>query len=269
MKQIITDSETGARLKVFSEPSAVRPMIVICPGGGYRLLSPREGEPVARAFQAEGFGTAILEYEVGGEGLMYRPMRGLAWAVRHIREHAGTYGADPRQIFVCGFSAGGHVAGLLGASWDNVQVFSDPMEGRASRPDGLILCYPVVTAGKWRHEGSFQRLCADPARWEGFSVETLVGPGMPPVFLWHTAEDDMVPVQNSLLLANALAAQGISWELHVFPRGVHGLSLATREVDEPEKGRLADPRVAQWLLLAAQWVRERCGQEERQYLKSL
>lgn len=259
MHQIITDSQTGARLTLMSEPSGARPMIVICPGGGYRMLSPREGEPVARAFMAEGFGAAVLEYDIEGEELMYRPMQGLAWAVRYIRENAGALGADPGQIFACGFSAGGHVAGLLGACWDKPEIFPGEGEGRASRPDGLILCYPVVTAGKWRHEGSFQRLCPDPARWEEFSVEKLAGPGMPPAFLWQTAEDEMVPVQNSLLLANALAAWEIPWELHVFPRGVHGLSLATREVDEPEKGRLADKRVAQWLPLAAQWVRERAG----------
>ncbi len=246
----------GVSVTVRWEPSETpRPMIVICPGGGYEVVVPREGRPVAEAFLRQGFQTAVVNYRAGGRDLGYEPMRDLAWAVAQLRRGAEEWCADPNKVAVCGFSAGGHVAGLLGVSWNNTALFPEKEEREACRPNAMILCYPVVSSGRFRHQGSFQRLSSDPAQWERFSLEKLVSPQTPPAFLWHTSEDELVPVQNSLLMADSLARHGVPFELHVFPKGVHGLSLATKEVDEPEKHRLADPHVAQWMDLCGKWVR--------------
>ena len=117
----------------------------------------------------------------------------------------------------------------------------------------MILGYPVITAGRYAHRGSIENLTgADDPAW--FSLEKQVTADTPPVFFWHTVTDPEVPVQNSLLLADALSAAGIRYEMHLYPRGVHGLSLATPEVDEPAKHRLADPHIAGWFGQCLEWL---------------
>lgn len=117
----------------------------------------------------------------------------------------------------------------------------------------MILGYPVITAGKYAHRGSIQNLAgSDDPGW--YSLETQVTADTPPVFFWHTVTDPEVPVQNSLLLADALSAAGVRYEMHLYPRGVHGLSLATPEVDEPEKYRVADPHIAGWFGQCLEWL---------------
>lgn len=218
--------------------------VIICPGGAYRHLSPRESEPVARAFEEMGLETEILRYPIREAGdpepLGLRPLHVLAEAVKKRRaEHPGA------PVYVCGFSAGAHLAATLG------------VHGRAlglDVPDALILCYPVITAEtRWCNEESFQNLTGKEDR-EYFSLEKHVSSGMPPVFLWHTAADRDVPVENSLLFAAALSRAGVPFELHVYPFGVHGLSLATEEVAQPEKDRLPDPHVAGWVRLCSDWL---------------
>ena len=223
-------------------------VIVICPGGAYRWLSPREGRPVARAFEAMGHETSILEYRVQAEGeaepLGLGPVRQLSDRVARLREASG--GAP---VFVCGFSAGGHLAATLGVHWKTLGL---------ARPDGLILCYPVITADA--------RLCnaesilsvageGEAAR-AFFSLENHVSPDTPPAFLWHTAADSIVPVENSLMFATALKRAGVPFELHVYPFGEHGLSLATEEVAETEKGRLPDAHVADWISQCGAWLEQ-------------
>ena len=112
---------------------------------------------------------------------------------------------------------------------------------------------PVITAGKYAHRGSIQNLAgSDDPGW--YSLETQVTADTPPAFFWHTVTDPEVPVQNSLLLAGALSAAGVRYEMHLYPRGVHGLSLATPEVDEPEKHRVADPHIAGWFGQCLEWL---------------
>lgn len=226
--------------------SRPRAIVVICPGGAYRWLSPRESEPVARAFEAMGYGTSILRYTVQAEddpaplGLV--PVRELSERVSRLRRTAG--GAP---IFVCGFSAGGHLAATLGVHWKTLGL---------SRPDGLILCYPVITAdGKLCNPRSIQSIAGEDQR-EFFSLEKHVSADTPPTFLWHTAEDHSVPVENSLMFAGALRRFGVPFELHVYPFGEHGLSLATDEVTEYEKGRLPDAHVASWVRECGAWIEQ-------------
>lgn len=233
----------GAQLWVERTPIRPKGMVLICPGGGYQWLSPREAEPVARAFQAGGWGTAVLSYTVrslpGQPPLGTLPVRQLGEALAFLRRQA-----PDLPVLVCGFSAGGHLAATLGVHWRELGL---------PRPDGLILGYPVISAGPWAHRGSIENLAGreDPS-W--FSLEQWVTEETPPAFCWHTVTDPEVPVQNSLLWAQALSAAGVPYELHLYPRGVHGLSLATPDVDEPEKSRLADPHIAGWFGQCLEWM---------------
>lgn len=226
--------------------SKPRAIVVICPGGAYRWLSPRESEPVARAFEAMGYETSILRYTVQAESnpapLGLVPVRELSERVSRLRRTAG--GAP---IFVCGFSAGGHLAATLGVHWKTLGL---------SRPDGLILCYPVITADEELcNPRSIQSIAGEDQR-EFFSLEKHVSADTPPTFLWHTAEDHSVPVENSLMFAGALRRFGVPFELHVYPFGEHGLSLATDEVTEYEKGRLPDAHVAGWVRECGAWIEQ-------------
>ena len=221
-----------------------RASVIICPGGAYRFLSPRESEPVARAFQKTGFETEILRYPIREAGDPeppgLRPLRALADAVKRRRDKH-----PESPVYVCGFSAGAHLAATLG------------VHGRAlglEVPDALVLCYPVITAdSRWCNEESFQNLVGEGER-AFFSLEKHVSSDTPPAFLWHTAADEEVPVENSLLFAAALSSAGIPFELHVYPFGPHGLSLATKEVEQAEKGRFPDPHVAGWIQLCSDWL---------------
>ena len=142
--------------------------------------------------------------------------------------------------------------------WNGNPVF-DPV-----KVDRLMLAYPVITGGHFAHEGSFRTLLGDPESWDPeeyararrwFSLETDIPSSMPPVFLWQTQQDNSVPVQNSLLFAQSLVSAEVPLEYYVFPKGIHGLSLATDEVQEPEKDRMSDPHVARWFDLMIDWLR--------------
>lgn len=225
--------------------------VIICPGGGYQWLSPREGEPVARAFASLGWKPWILYYRVAAEGeiLGTAPVRQAAEAVGLVRGKE-----QELPVFLCGFSAGGHVAASLGVLWNKPGIFDGADPGRI-RPDGLILGYPVITAGKWAHRKSMERLAGkDQKAWQRFSLENQIDRETPPVFLWHTAADSTVPVENSLVFAQKLSEYKVPFELHIYPFGVHGLSLAVKEVEEPEKGRLADAHVAGWMRECGEWM---------------
>ena len=221
-------------------------IIVICPGGAYQWLSPRESEPVARAFEAMGYETDILRYRVRQAGdsqpLGLEPARQLSGRIARLREKAGD-----APILVCGFSAGGHLAATLGVHWKTLGL---------ERPDALILCYPVITADEALcNTESIQSIAPEGQR-DFFSLEKHVSRDTPPTFLWHTAADQSVPVENSLLFASALSRERVPFELHVYPFGEHGLSLATAEVAEPEKGRLPDDHVAGWIRECGAWIEQ-------------
>ncbi|MDD3251576.1 MAG: alpha/beta hydrolase [Lachnospiraceae bacterium] len=214
-----------------------RGTVVICPGGGYEWLSDREAEPVAAAFEKAGWKAEVLRYSVGRD-LGTKPLLELGRAVALAKANA-----PGEPVVVCGFSAGGHLAGSLGVHYQDLGL---------ARPDAMILCYPVITAGAYAHRASINNLCKTDQ--EYYSLEQHVTNDTPPTFLWATMSDDEVPVQNSLLMAEALGEAGVPYELHIFPKGVHGLSLCTPEVDEPERGRLADVHVARWFALCVEWL---------------
>ena len=191
-----------------------------------------------------GYETSILRYTVQAEGdtepLGLGPVRELSERVAQLRNTA-----DGAPVFVCGFSAGGHLAATLGVHWKTLGL---------SRPDGLILCYPVITAEEGLcNAPSIQSVAGENQR-DFFSLEKHVSADTPPTFLWHTAEDHSVPVENSLMFATALRRCGVPFEIHVYPFGEHGLSLATDEVTEYEKGRLPDAHVAGWIRECGDWI---------------
>lgn len=224
--------------------SSEKPIVVICPGGAYCHLSPRESEPVARAFEKMGALADILFYSVRTEDaqppLGLTPVKELSARVQALREK------NPGSpILVCGFSAGAHLAATLGVHWKTLGL---------EKPDALILSYPVITEETvYINEESFLNLTGTENR-AFFSLEKHVHAEMPPVFLWHTASDGDVPVENSLLFASQLSRYHIPFELHIYPFGAHGLSLATEEVDQPEKERRADPHIAGWIDECEAWM---------------
>ena len=219
------------------------PTVVICPGGAYCHLSERESGPVAAAFEKMGARAEILTYSIrtGEEQdfLGLTPVRQLSAKVGEIRK------STDGSVIVCGFSTGGHLAATLGVHWKTLGL---------ARPDAMILCYPVITANPaWINEPSFYNLTGQKDR-EFFSLEKHVSADTPPAFLWHTASDGEVPVENTLSFASAMSREKIPFEMHIYPFGEHGLSLATEEVEQPEKGRLPDAHIAGWIDECEAWL---------------
>nr|WP_297171321.1 alpha/beta hydrolase [uncultured Agathobaculum sp.] len=234
-----------------------KPALVICPGGGYVFCSIREGAPVARAFARSGIESFVLEYDCAPAPLGFMPVQTAAAAVAWVRAHATRLGIDANRIAIGGFSAGGHLAGTLAAVWNRADWFAPATDLWTHRPNAAVLCYPVVSAGEFAHRGSFVQLAGpNHTAQQLFSLEHLVGQDMPPTFLWHTLDDREVPVENTLLLEQALRRAGVPHEVHLFPHGVHGLSLADYETYDPTRGRLPDRHVNRWQALCAEWLKE-------------
>lgn len=235
----------------------LRDAILVIPGGGYgNVCSDREGEPIAMAFMPHGFNAFVLHYSVASKEKRSFPAQLIqaSLAMKHIKDNAEKYNIDPERVFVTGFSAGGHLAASLATMWNDEGLRAKyGFEGEINKPNAAILCYPVITGGKFAHRGSFKNLLHedDPngEKTTYWSLENRVSDKTPPCFIWHTASDAGVPVENSLIFSMALSNAKIPFELHVFPEGVHGLSLATREV-RPE----ADPYIGRWVELSAKWL---------------
>ena len=222
-----------------------RPALILCAGGAYRWLSPREKDSVALRFAALGYNTFLIDYSVGERAGELRPLRELAECVRIVRSRAEEWHIDPEHIAVLGFSAGGHLAASLGALWQR----EDLGLGEACRPDALVLCYPVITAGEYRHAESIENVTGgDPELRELLSIEKQVTEHMPPTFIWHCTGDESVPVENTLLLTAAMQRAGADYECHLFAGGAHGISVCTQEVETPY------PDIAPWVTLCQTWL---------------
>lgn len=202
-----------------------RPAVLILPGGGYEHVSPREAEPVALRFLARGYAAFALRYSCGPHPFPVA-LKEAAMAMKYIRQNAEAMSIDPSMVAAVGFSAGGHLCGMLGTLYDDA-VLKDIGSSEELRPDVLGMCYPVAVSWGKTHEGSFQNLTfGDEDLRRRLSLEKLVHSDMPPVFLWHTRQDQSVPCRNSLILATALAETDVPFAMHIYNRGPHGLSVA-------------------------------------------
>lgn len=239
-------------------PERKRPVIVICPGGGYEMTSDREAEPIAMQYLARGYHAVILRYSVAPARYPLA-LTQLAKSVAYLREHAEEFHIDTDKIILQGFSAGAHLAASLGVFWKE-KFISEVLHTEAEmvRPNAMILSYPVITSGKFAHMGSFEALLGensnDSEKRKKQSLECQVTQDTPPTFLWHTVTDDCVPVENSLLFFEALHKYNVPVEMHLYPAGGHGLSLANEETSYGDGGGI-QPECQSWMELACTWIR--------------
>ena len=233
-----------------------RPVMLICPGGGYQHVSLREGEPIAVHFLQEGFHAFVLTYSVGDEVHFPVHLREVAAAMEIIYENAAAWCCDTNRIAIMGFSAGGHLAAHYTNYYACPQVREKFPESK--KVNASVLCYPVITADpEHYHGGSIRRVAGhfplSPEEVPMFSCEHQVTENTPPTFLWHTAEDETVPVHNTLLYASALAKHKVPMECHIYPFGCHGKSTADLQTcQEIDPGT---QYLRQWLPALKNWLR--------------
>jgi acetyl esterase/lipase len=234
-----------------------RPLVIICPGGGYRFVSDREAEPIAIQLNAMGIHACILRYTVY-PAKFPTALTQLAKAVAYVRENAKEWYVKSDKIVIAGFSAGGHLAASLGTLWHEDYLAEFMQIPRESyKPNGLLLAYPVISSGEFAHRDSFVALLQDSyvELLNKVSLEKQVTENTPPAFVWHTFEDGLVPVENSLLFTQAMNEKKIPFELHIYPKGGHGLSLATEETRHfTDKGPL-QTEVQNWITMAGTWIK--------------
>lgn len=235
-----------------------RPLVLVCPGGAYAYTSEREADPLAAQFLAMGYHAAVLRYSCA-PAVYPTALTELAYSLELIRRNGEDWYVNPEQIIVLGCSAGGHLAASMGVFWKE-EFLAGALgirkeEQKLIRPDGMILCYPVITSGEFAHRGSFQNLLG--ARQEELSakmsLENQVDKDTPPAFIWHTYEDGAVPAENSLLFVTALRRAGVPAEFHMYPKGSHGLALANR-LTQNQDGNAAQPECTSWVGLAHTWI---------------
>jgi len=226
--------------------------VIVVPGGSYGFLaSNHEGRQVANWFNALGITAFVLKYRLGPR--YHHPIE---WgdaqrAIRLVRSRAREFEISPDRIGMMGFSAGGHLASTAATHFDSGNpAAADPIDRAGSRPDFVILGYPVITLETpYVHAGSARNLLGDnpdPKLVEELSNERQVTPQTPPTFLFATSDDDVVPVENSVSFYVALHKAGVPAELHVFEKGPHGVGLA-----------LGNPALGEWPTLLANWLRQR------------
>ena len=234
-----------------------RKAILVIPGGGYSgVCSDREGEPIAQAFIPYGYQAFVLHYTVDKKHPFPTQLVETARAIKHIKDHAEEYGIDAEQLFVVGFSAGGHLAACAGAMWKHSEVRRQvSMADGYNKPTGVMLIYPVISP---KHHGfSFNNLlCKEQPTEEELqtvSAENFVDEDSSPAFMLHTTNDQVVNVQNALCMANAYAKAGVPFELHLYPDGPHGMALAN-QITDMGNNRWNDPAIAEWVKMAAYWA---------------
>jgi acetyl esterase/lipase len=204
--------------------------MVICPGGGYAHLAPHEGNDYALWLNQHGVTCFVLKYRLGSRGYHYpAEFQDVTRAMRMVRANAADWKIDPHRIGIMGSSAGGHLAATLLTHFDSGNTNSDdPIERQSSRPDLGILCYAVITMGEFAHQGSRTNLLGpNPSRKlvKLLSNELQVKTNTPPCFIWCTYEDKTVPMENSLMFAEALRKNHVPFDLHIYQKGGHGLGL--------------------------------------------
>lgn len=279
------------------------PLIIVCPGGGYSHLSPREGTPVSLEFNTMGYHSVVFEYCHGYKNPMPYPVIDLAKAVLHFRNNANEYNIDPEHIYLCGFSAGGHLISSLGILWNDLE-FSTSIGTvpEKIKPNGLILGYPVIDLNLCNSKVNISKeeansmlknpnlpndeqitysnkkiffnpqinmnalICGqlmDQELMEKYSISNKITKSMPMSFIWHGAQDSSIYIQNSINYMNAMNKNGASCELHIFSSGVHGCSLGTR-VTAAESEHI-NIACEQWICLVKNWLKRTVGRYDEKY----
>lgn len=227
--------------------------VLILPGGGYGVVAKSEGEPVALAFLGAGVQAFVLEYSIAPARWPQQLLETAA-AIAYLRENAARYGIAPDKIAVCGFSAGGHLAGCAANLWDHKAIEEAlGLTGEQARPDAAILSYPVITMGEYGSDMTRGNLFGDaPAVRETF-LENSVTNRNPPTFLWATYADGSVPVENTLMYASALRAKDVPFDLHIFHKGPHAMGIATP--NSAWQADHTDVRASEWHPLCVSWLK--------------
>lgn len=235
----------------------LRPGMLVIPGGGYRMRSDREKEPVALAYLQEGYCAFTLDYSVSTA--YPAPLIEACMAMIYLRENAAKYHLDPAHLAAIGFSAGGHLAGMLSMLYEEPEIVSVLGErAKNARPDAVVLSYPVITMGERTHGGTRDVITGGREELlQRLSLENRVSKKAAPAFLWHTQEDDCVPVENSLLLAAAYRKAGVPFAMHIFEHGPHGLSLISPETNDQTEYDTQLAPVGKWLTLSLDWLKSR------------
>ena len=242
--------------------SFIRNAILVIPGGGYGVVcSDREGEPIALAFLPYGYNGFVLHYSVreSSEKTFPAQLIQASMAMKHIKDHAEEYNIDPEKVFVTGFSAGGHLTASLGILWHLKEIYEAvDMPYGYNKPAGIMPVYPVITGiEKFGDFGSVENLWGTKDLTEeqrvAVSLERHVDEKSSPAYIVHTSNDQLVPVQNSLVLANAYAEAGLPFELHIYPDGPHGMALGNQITECGEK-KYNDPCFAKWIENAVLWA---------------
>ncbi|HGK1484002.1 TPA: alpha/beta hydrolase [Streptococcus pneumoniae] len=255
-----------------------RPMILVCPGGAYVDLATKEGEAVALAFLALGYHVAVLRYrtfrinrdKVNPHAHFEGYVHDLMEAMNLIDDNREAWGIDGDNVFVCGFSAGGHLTGYLGENWADVDFLSKHYphkDASVFKPKGLLMCYAPTRFEDIKadsrglskemidllYQAVFNR-ADEVALRPRLDLVNSVRPDMPPVFLWHTMADMVVPVKSALDFIQALLAHDIPCEAHFYQKGKHGLGIATRTHARFKSD--VNQSVQAWIELAHKWIGE-------------
>jgi acetyl esterase/lipase len=226
--------------------------VVVCPGGGYGALADNhEGRQIANWLNSYGIAAFVLKYRLGPRYHHPIELGDAQRAIRIVRSRAKDFTIAPDRLGIWGFSAGGHLAATTGTHFDAGKAdASDPIDREGSRPDFMILAYPVISfTTPYTHKGSLKNLLGenpDPKLVENLSNELQVTPQTPPTFLFHTSGDTGVPAENSVLFYMALRKAGVPAEMHIFEKGPHGVGLGG-----------ADPALHEWPGLLVLWFRTR------------
>lgn len=235
----------------------LRPAMLIIPGGAYIAVSDREAEPIALRFVTEGYSSFVLTYST--ETAYPTPLIEACMAVIYIRENATAFNVDKDHIAAIGFSAGGHLAGMLATIYNEREVADVLGEKiKLARLNAVVLSYPVINMGQYTHTDTRRNITGGNLKiYDKLSVEKRVNINSTPAFIWHTVEDSMVPVENSLLLASAYKKAGVAFSLHLFEKGWHGLSLCDDEVHNQTEEDYKLEHVGKWFKLAIDWLKIR------------
>lgn len=239
-----------------------RNAILVIPGGGYGCVcADREGEPIAMAFMPYGYNAFVLHYSVSSNSKKIFPAQLIeaSWAMKHIKDHAEEYNIDPEKVFVTGFSAGGHLTASLGTMWDKNEIYEAiDMPYGYNRPAGMMPVYALVSSVEsYTDEGSFCNLWGTKTpTWEQLemvSIEKHVSDKACPAYIVHTSNDPAVDVKHALALANAYREAGLTFEMHIYPDGPHGMALGNSITECGEK-RMNNPCFAKWVENAVMWA---------------